>query len=84
MAEERKVAKGGFRVTLALLISVVALVVSIMAYSRTTSESELKAQIRDLQVKMERMKQETSVIVDKLREETANTLEKLGQVMKKK
>ncbi|MBW2030242.1 MAG: hypothetical protein JRH06_16715 [Deltaproteobacteria bacterium] len=83
MAEEKRVVKGGFRATLALVISLVALALSIMAYNRTTTESELKAQIRDLQGKMEKMKQETSVMVDKVRQETAKTLEKLGQVMKK-
>ncbi|MBW2000389.1 MAG: hypothetical protein JRJ29_20825 [Deltaproteobacteria bacterium] len=84
MAEEKKVVKGGFRATLALLLSLVALALSVLAYTRTTSESELKAQIRELQGKIESMKQETAVMVDRLRQETANTLAKLEEVMKKK
>jgi hypothetical protein len=84
MAGERKVVKGGFRATLALIISIIALILSIMAYTSTGKEEDLRARVKDLQTKMESMKQESSKQIDKLRGETANALEKLSNAVKKK
>jgi hypothetical protein len=84
MAGETKIVKGGFRATLALLISIIALILSIMAYTSTGKEEDLRARIKDLQTKMESMKQESSKQIDKLRGETANALEKLSSAVKKK
>jgi hypothetical protein len=83
MAQETKVVKGGFRATLALIISIVALILAIIAYQSTGKESDLNTRIKDLQGKMENMKQETSKKLDKLRNETAGALEKIGKSMKK-
>ncbi len=82
MVQETKVVKGGFRATLALLISIIALVLAIVAFQSTGKETTLNQRIKDLQVKMESMKQETSKKLDKLRNETADTLEKIGKSMK--
>ena len=84
MAGETKIVKGGFRATLALLISIIALILSIMAYTSMGKEEDLRARIKDLQTKMEGMKQESSKQIDKLRGETANALEKLSNAVKKK
>jgi len=84
MAGETKVVKGGFRATLALIISIIALILSIMAYTSMGKEEDLRAHIKDLQTKMESMKQESSKQIDKLRGETANALEKLSNAVKKK
>jgi hypothetical protein len=84
MAGETKIVKGGFRATLALLISIIALILSVMAYTSTGKEEDLRARIKDLQTKMEGMKQESSKQIDKLRGETANALEKLSNAVKKK
>ena len=84
MAGETKIVKGGFRATLALLISIIALILSVMAYTSTGKEEDLRARIKDLQTKMESMKQESSKQIDKLRGETADALEKLGNAVKKK
>ena len=84
MADERKVVKGGFRATLALIISIIALILSIVAYNSTGREEDLRARIKNLQTKMEGMKQESSKQIDKLRGETANALEKLSNAVKKK
>jgi uncharacterized membrane protein (DUF106 family) len=84
MAGETKIVKGGFRATLALLISIIALILSVMAYTSTGKEEDLKARIKDLQTKMEGMKEESSKQIDKLRGETANALEKLSNAVKKK
>lgn len=78
-----KVVKGGFRATLALLISIVALIVAIIAFNRTGGQADLNAQIKDLRTKMEKMKKETSEKVSKVREETAKALEKVGIGIKK-
>ena len=83
MAQETKVVKGGFRATLALIISIIALIVAIIAYQSTGKESDLNTRMKDLQAKIENMKQETSKNIDKLRNETAGTLEKIGKRMKK-
>jgi len=83
MAQETKIVKGGFRATLALIISIVALILAFIAYSSTGREENLRARIKDLQTSMETMKQETSKKMDKLRDDTANALEKLGKTIKK-
>ena len=84
MAAETKIVKGGFRATLALIISIIALILSIMAYLSTTKEEELLGRIKNLQTGMDQIKQESSKQFDKLRDETADALEKLGKTVKKK
>lgn len=83
MPQETKIVKGSFRATLALIISIIALILAIMAYQSTGKDADLNARIKDLQGKMENMKQETSKKLDKLRNETAGALEKIGKSMKK-
>jgi len=83
MSAEQKVVKGGFRATLALLISIVALILAIIAYNRTGSQANLNAQINDLRSKMEKMKTETSERVNKVREETSKALKKVGIAVEK-
>ena len=83
MSAELKVVKGGFRATLALLISIVALILAIIAYNRTGGQANLNAQINDLRLKMEKMKTETSERVNKVREETSKALKKVGIAVEK-
>jgi predicted PurR-regulated permease PerM len=83
MVQETKVVKGGFRATLALIISIIALILAIVAYQSTGKEAPLNERIKDLQTKIETMKQETSKKIDKLRNETADTLGKIGKSIKK-
>ena len=83
MSAELKVVKGGFRATLALIISIVALILAIIAYNRTGGQANLNAQINDLRLKMEKMKTETSERVNKVREETSKTLKKIGIAVEK-
>ena len=83
MAQETKVVKGGFRATLALIISVIALILSFFAYSSTGKQEDLTDRIKELQATIEVMKQETAKKMDTLRGETADTLEKLGKSLKK-
>lgn len=83
MAQAAKVVKGGFRATLALIISVIALILSLLAYNSTGKEEDLRARIKELQGTIEVMKQETSKKMDMLRNETANTLDKLSKDLKK-
>ena len=83
MAQETKVVKGGFRATLALILSVIALILSFLAYSTTGKQEDLKARIKDMQATIEVMKQETSKKMDPLRSETADTLDKMSKSLKK-
>jgi hypothetical protein len=83
MSAETKVVKGGFRATLALIISIIALVVAIVAFNRTGGQGDLNAQIKDLRTKMEKMKKETTEKMSKVRQETAKALEKMGIDIKK-
>jgi hypothetical protein len=83
MSAEAKVVKGGFRATLALIISIIALIVAIVAFNRTGGQADLNAQVKDLRTKMEKMKKETTEKVGKVREETAKALEKVGIDIKK-
>ncbi len=82
MAEEKKIVKGGFRATLALLISIIALVIAVMAFNRSGRQAELEAEIQSLQAKIKKLTQETSEHVTKLRQETGKALEKLGDKIK--
>ena len=81
--EVRKIVKGGFRATLALLISIVAIILAFIAYNRTGNQTELNAKIKSLQTKMEKMKSETAERLDKARQETSKALKKLGIDIKK-
>ena len=81
--EVRKIVKGGFRATLALLISIVAIILAIIAYSRTSDQTELNAKVKSLQVKMEKMRSDTAERLDKARQETSKALKKLGIDIKK-
>jgi hypothetical protein len=83
MSAEAKVVKGGFRATLALIISIVALILAIIAYNRTGGQANLNAQINDLRSKMEKMKTESSERVNKVREETSKALKKMGIAVEK-
>jgi hypothetical protein len=83
MAHETKVVKGGFRATLALIISIIAIIFAIMAYQSTGKDAAFNQRIKDLQATIEAMKQETSKKIDKLRNDTADTLGKIGKSMKK-
>jgi hypothetical protein len=83
MSNEKKIVKGGFRATLALLISIVALIFAIIAFNRTGGEADLRAQVRVLQGKMKTLTQETSQKADKVRQETAKALQKIGVEIKK-
>jgi hypothetical protein len=83
MTQETKVVKGGFRATIALIISIIALTLSFMAYSSAVKEADLKNTIKDLQATIEVMKQETSKKIDRMRSETADTLQKLSKSLKR-
>jgi hypothetical protein len=83
MSAEAKVVKGGFRATFALIISIVALILAIIAYNRTGGQANLNAQINDLRSKMEKMKTESSERVNKVREETSKALKKMGIAVEK-
>jgi Flp pilus assembly protein TadB len=82
MAQPTKIVKGGFRATLALIISIIALALSILAYTSSEREGRLNARIKDLQATVEKMKAESADQLTKLRNETANALEKMSQAVK--
>lgn len=75
--------RGGFQSTLALIVSLIALVLAFIAFERTGGKKDLNLQLKDLRTKIEVMKKETAKRVDDIREETADALEKIGKVMKK-
>ena len=77
MTNEKKVVKGGLRATLALLISIIALVLAIISFHRTVSQTDLNAEVKNLQEKLKEVKQETADRVNKIREETGLRLQYL-------
>lgn len=83
MAQPTKVVKGGFRATLALIISLIALIVSILTYMSSEREGELNARIRDLQARMENLKTESVEQLNNLRDETAKALEDMSRAVKR-
>ena len=83
MSRETKIVKGGFRATLALVVSIVALILAIVAYNRSGDQAALKDQISDLQSKMKTLRTETSEKVNKVRQETNKILKNVGIEIKK-
>lgn len=75
---------GGFKSTLALIISIIALVLSYLAYSSSQDETDLEKNMKDLQTKVEGIKKESAKQITKLRGETANALDKLSEKVKSK
>jgi hypothetical protein len=68
-----------------LLIAVVALIISILAYQRTGGTSELKRKIEST-VSPEDLKKQVDALVgmtDALREKTADALDRLEKVIRK-
>jgi uncharacterized membrane protein (DUF106 family) len=81
--EPTKIVKGGFRATLALIFSIIALVFSVLTFYRTTDQTEYQTEIKELKEKMEKMKQDTAERVNKIRQETAKAVNRLGVEIKK-
>ena len=87
MAE--KIVKGGFRATLALIIAVIALILSIVSYQRTGGLVGLNNRIKTLQKSTDILKKETIQQMENLRKkskkfkkETGKALEKLGKTLR--
>jgi hypothetical protein len=72
-------AAGGFRSTLALMISILALILAIAAYERTGGEDD----VSDLRTKIEEVRQETSKRFEDIRKETGEALEKIGKAVQR-
>jgi len=68
-----------------LLIAVVALVISILAYQRTGGTSELKRQSESTPSSVDLKKQVEALVAmtDSLREKTADALDRLEKVIRK-
>jgi predicted PurR-regulated permease PerM len=82
MAQETKIVKGGFRATLALIIAIIAIIISVVAYSRTGENSAMRAQIDKLKATVQDVQNETSQKLDQVRQQTASALENLGKSLK--
>jgi len=83
LANEKKVVKGGFRSTLALIISIIALVFSLLAYNQIRSQKDLNRELKSLQKKLQELTAETSEKLEKVKADTGEALEKLGKSVKK-
>jgi hypothetical protein len=82
MAEPTKIVKGGFRATLALIISIIAFFISIFAYSTSQNDKDLNARLQDFQSKIEKMKTESAEQINNLRNETSKALEKMSNAVR--
>ena len=83
MVEEKAKPRGTFRSTLALLISIIALILAIVAYSRTGEDLDWKSEITKLQTQISEMKKRRAGQIKKIREETGKAIEKLGKEINK-
>ena len=83
MTTERNIVRGGFRATVALLISIIALILALMAFDRAGGKHDIDAEISDLQTRIEEMRRETAKKVDGIRKDTATTLDKIGKAIKR-
>ena len=84
MKEEKATVKGGFRSTLALLISIIALILAIIAFNRTGGQTDLDTRVKELNAKLKTMRQESSDKISGVLKETKKALEKLGVQIDKK
>jgi uncharacterized protein HemX len=84
MAEEKRIVKGGFRANIALLISIVALILSIVAYQRSGGQADLESRIKTLNEKMKTMKAESADRMNTIIQDTKKGLEKLSTEIEKK
>ena len=83
MSPEKKVVKGGFRATLALIISIIALVFAVFAFNRAGGgQTDMNKQVSELKTKIEALRQETSQQVDKVRQESGKAIENLGKSLR--
>ena len=82
MAEPTRIVKGGFRATLALIISVLALLLSIMVFTSSETREGLQTRIQELQATLEEVRLESTRQLDILRNETAEALEEMSQAIK--
>ena len=81
--EPAKIVKGGFRATLAMIFSIIALVLSIITFNRAATQTEYQTEIKELKKKLEVVKKETNDLVSKISQETANAIKKMGIEIKK-
>ena len=66
MADEQNVVKGSFSSRLALVLSIIALVLSIVAYNRTGVHNQFATDINRIEKKMQDFKQETKKALEKI------------------
>jgi hypothetical protein len=83
MMTETKIVKGGFRATLALILSIIALVIALIAFNRSGGRDDLTAEIKSLQRRIKDMKQETTERLETMRRETGDAIESIGKAVKK-
>jgi len=84
MAEKKVIVKGGFRANLALLISIIALILSIIAFQRIEGQADLEARIKNLNEKLKIIKQESTDRMNKVIQETKKGLEIMSIEIEKK
>ena len=74
---------GNFLTTLALLISIIALLLALIAFQRTGGNYNMSLEVKDLQAKIDKISSETVKRIDALREEAAEIIKKLGKGVKR-
>lgn len=79
----QKIVKGGFRATLALIIAVIALILSLISYQRTGGLGGLDEQVKALQKKTDALRKETIQQMGKLEEKTKQLTQQTGEALEK-
>ena len=77
-----KIVTGRFRANLALIFSMLALAISLVAFNQAGNQRGLKAEIENLRKKMTEVKEETADRLEQVRQETAQALGKIGEAIK--
>lgn len=83
MSKEDKRPRGGIRSTLALLLSIAALTLSIISLSRTEGQEKLREQLAELRVKVEKASESGTEQVARFREEFSGVVERMKGILKK-
>ena len=84
MGREREVLRGRFTAHLALFISIVALVFSVLAFTRTVRQEKFNATFRHTQELVQKRKEQTTAQMKKALKEIGKGLQKLSDEIERK
>ena len=84
MKDDKRSVRSGFIATLALVISIIALIVSLMAFNKTVTQAEMYDEIRTLHEGLLTGTKQASEKLEKMLKKTGDALEKISDKIEQK